>query len=297
MQIYYMRSRLSASIGDCIDLNARFFKNGEPTDPYALRVIRIYKCSVTDENLVLEIQLPDPDEQDRDLTSQYIYDNYIERCGNIKDEEGLCGTDLVPQYTPGCFIHTLKLCDEIFNSGVYYDVWGFIGDIGNLVDDCDTCDSNATNVTNVDLDDESNWKFLCNKFFVSESSWFVDDGLRNIRLGFEPLDSRFNQPEIRTLEIGMTPLPLYSSDKKLMDSIIPSINATITVQTAHCEIIIDSEDMSVGLRQGSYRSNPYTLQYLLDTNRFLKGTYKYRIDVNLPNGETRSSPYFKLAIR
>lgn len=297
-----MRSRLSAAVGECVDLNVQFYQDGQPTDPYALRAIRIYKCSVNEENLVLEINMPLPTDEDRCpnfCNNEYIYGGLIKRC-NDTAVDGLCGTDVESQYTPGCFIHSLKLCKELFDSGVYYDVWCFVGDHSDLCDDCETgaCeDVTCTDVTSTDYDDETKWTCICNKFFVSDSNWYGDDGLSNIQLGFEPLDSRYNQPEKRKLSVGLTPLPLYSYNRAAIDPIIPMLNATITFQTAYCETIIDDEPMTIGLRSGSYRSNPYTLQYLLDTNRFLKGTYKYQVTVHLPNGETRVSPYFTVAIR
>jgi hypothetical protein len=50
--------------------------------------------------------------------------------------------------------------------------------------------------------------------------------------------------------------------------------------------------MGIGVRQGSYKSNPFVFKYLLTTSDFLIGTCKYRITVNMPNGETRVSDDF-----
>jgi hypothetical protein len=283
-------TRLNASVCDNIDLNVRFLKCGVAADPYTLRSIKIYKCSVGEANLITQILLPDVTDDDKDLSNEYIYGGYIQRCGNQNEDEGDCGTDITPEFTPGCFIYTLNLCPELFTAGTYYDVWEFIGDECVLSSICD-----PSEVTG-DINNDDLWSSQCNQFYVNENCWATDDGLRNLELGFEPLDSRFQQPEKRTLQVGLTPLPLYNYDSKLA-SFIPSMTGTITIQTAHYEIIVDAEPISIGLRSGSYRSNPYVVQYLLDTSRFLKGTYKYRIDMQLPNGETRSSPYFNLAIR
>lgn len=298
-QIYDMTecatSRLNGSVCSDINLNVQFSQCGINKDPYALKSIKIYYCSVGQANLVTEIVLPCATDEDRDLSNEFIYGGLIRRCGNTV-EPGLCGTDYQPIFTPGCFIFALNLCPDLFKAGVYYDVWEFVGD------PCDPC-FDETEITNpnptyhCEIDDLKPVYSKCSKFYVSDQCWNMDDGLRKINLGFEPLESRFQQPEIRTLEIGLMPLPLYDYDVKKMAAIIPSLDAVITFMTAYQEIIIDREKVCIGLRQGSYRSNPYVLQYLLDTNKFLKGTYKYRIDVRLPNGETRSSPYFNVAIR
>lgn len=286
-------SRLNGSVCNDIALNVQFLQCGSPKDPYALKSIKIYKCSVGDANLVTEIALPCATDYDRDLSNEFIYGGIIRRCQN-QNQAGLCGTESEPSFKPGCFVFTLNLCPDLFESGVYYDVWEFVGD------PCQPC-IDVTNVTDItgscDVDSLSPVLSKCSQFFVSDQCWNIDDGLRKLNIGFEPLSSRFQQPESRTLEVGITPLPLYDFSAKQINPIIASLDAKITIMTSYNEILVDAEDMCVGLKQGSYRSNPYVLQYLLNTNRFLKGTYKYRIDVNLPNGETRSSPYFNLAIR
>lgn len=293
-----VRERLSAAVCEDVSLNVQFLNNGVPTDPHRICSVKIYKCSVSESNLVTEIVFPEPMDDDYNLSNEFVYGGMLQRCGD-KSEEALCGTDITPEFTPGCFKLVLNLCPDVFENGVYFDVWNFVGNV------CDPCEDDVgttdvtglTDVTGSVCDDDSKLISQCNKFFVSSGGWLVDDGLKNIRLGFEALDKRFQQPEKRLLEVGMMPLPLYDYDYNKMQSIIPMLNATITITTACCEVLVDSEKMKIGLKQGSYRSNPFTLQYLLDTNRFLKGTYKYRIDVQLPDGQTRSSPYFTLAIR
>ncbi|MBD3354085.1 MAG: hypothetical protein GF364_21565 [Candidatus Lokiarchaeota archaeon] len=283
-----MSSRLSAAVGEVVPLQAKFLDNGQPSDPYVLCSIKIYSQCVCDENLVTEIILPEPTDYDRNINNSPIYNDLIRRC-RVGQDSGECGTDYSDIYTPGCFVFDLELCKDVFSSGVYHDVWCFIGNESEL----SSCTTNPTSY------EQSDCQCQCNTFYVQESQWFVDDGLKNIRLGFEPLDRRFQQPEKRTLEVGITPLPLYDYDRNKIAPLIPRLSATISVFTQYgtCETIIDSEEMRIGLRQGSYRSNPYVLQYLLDTSRFIKGTYRYRVDVSLPNGETRSSPFFNLTIR
>jgi len=295
------RERLSGAVCDDIALNVQFLNNGSPADPAAICSVKIYKCSVNDENLVTQMVFPEPTDDDFDLSKEYIYDGMLKRCNDTSDP-ALCGTDKDPEFTPGCFILNLNLCPDVFDSGVYFDVWEFVGTACNSCEGTDVTDvTDITDITSVTesniCDDDSQLQSQCNKFYVNGRGWFVDDGLKNIRLGFEPLDKRFQQPEKRYLEVGLTPLPLYDYDSDKIRSILPSLSATITVQTGCHELLIDSEPMKIGLRQGSFRSNPYVIKYLFDTNRFLKGTYQYRVDVQLPDGQTRSSPYFTVAIR
>jgi len=286
------RERLSGAVCEDIAINVQFLNSGVPADPSAICSVKIYKCSVSQENLVTEVVFPEPTDNDFDLSNEFVYGGMLQRCNDTSDP-ALCGTDVEPQFTPGCFVLNLNLCPDVFETGVYFDVWNFVGTA------CDPCEgTDVTSVTDASIcADETQLQSQCNKFFVSDRGWFVDDGLKNIRLGFEPLDKRFQQPEKRYLEVGLTPLPLYDFDTDKIQAILPSLSATITIQTACFELLVDAEPMKVGLRQGSYRSNPYILKYLLDTNRFLKGTYRYRVDVQLPDGQTRSSPYFTLAIR
>jgi len=282
-----MRPRLSAAVGESVALNVQFRKNGKPTEPHAVRALRIYKQSVREENLVVEVVFPTPLETD--ITGEMPYDGLLRRLEDpTASTEGDCGTDLDTQFIDGAFVHDLDLDADLFEAGIYFDVWCFIGDESAFGD---------VTAGDRDYDDEDLWICQCNKFFVNDADWQVDDFLTTIRMAFEPLDSRFQHPEKRTLEVGLMPMPLYDFDFKKFAPIIPHLDATITFETQNKELLIDAEEMSIGLRQGSFRSNPYVLQYLLDTNRFLKGTYRYRIDVQLPNGETRSSPYFNIAIR
>lgn len=293
-----VRERLSAAVCDDVSLNVQFLNNGLPADPNRICSVKIYKCSVSEPNLVTEIVFPDPVDSDYNLSNALIYGGMLQRCGDTSSE-ALCGTEVQPEFTPGCFKLVLNLCPDVFESGTYFDVWNFIGNV------CETCEDDTgttdvtgiTDVTESPCSDESQIISQCNKFFVSSGGWLVDDGLKNLKLGFESLDKRFQQPEKRLLEVGIMPLPLYDYDYNKMQAIIPMLSATITVMTSCCEILVDSEKMKIGLKQGSYRSNPYVLQYLFDTNKFLKGTYRYRVDIQLPDGQTRSSPYFTLAVR
>ncbi len=91
------------------------------------------------------------------------------------------------------------------------------------------------------------------------------------------------------------PLPLYDFDNKIA-TIIPFLKAYISLYTDNCEILIDKHPMQIGLRQGTYRTNPFTLRYKFDTMIVLKGSYKYKVEVVLPNGESRVSPMFDIQV-
>jgi hypothetical protein len=279
-----MSDRLNSSVGGSVALNATFLKDGVPTDPYAIRVVRIYKQSVREENKVMEIIIPAPGSTDY----QTIFDSVFQRTPKpLTDQTGICGTDLPPQYLPGSYTLNLNLDCKTFQEGTYFDVWCFIGDLACY-----------PNPSEIDWDDESLWTCQCNKFYVGAANgWAMDDDLTNIRLGFEPLDSKFMQPEKRMLEVGMMPLPLYDYDYKKLAAIMPALKGKITIETQNCEVMISDADMKIGLRSGSYRSNPYVLKYLIDTSKLLKGTYKYKVSVDLPNGESRVSDYFYLTVR
>ena len=287
-----MRTRLSAYTGSTVSLNAQFLQGGVAKDPLAIRAIRIYRGSVCKANLVQEIILPTPDESSTE--GEFPYDGALYRT-RISEDIGPCGTEPNDEFIPGKFTHNLDLCADIYCPGVYYDVWCFIG--------CEEvalrrgCGDEDVTIADIDWDDESLWTCQCGKFYVSPCGWSMDDELYNLRLGFEPLDSRFQKPEVRTLEVGLMPLPLYDYNYQKIAPLIPMLEATIDIETQHCETIVFQDPMSTGLRQGSYRSNPYVLRYLVDTNKYLKGTYNYIVTVKLPNGETRSSPKFTLAIR
>lgn len=282
-------------VGNKITLNAQFLKNGVPTVPFAIRAIRIYRQSVRSENLVYEMIFPDPDTPEY----QIAIDTYLKPVQNPNyPTEGNCGTEIEPQYIPGAYDYELCLSKPTFTCGAYFDVWCFIGDEIEIRDADGNCTISPTEATaSVDWDNEDYWTCICNQFWVKDNAWVIDSNLTNIRLGFEPLDIRFSQPEKRYLEVGIMPLPLYDFDYKLLSNVMPSLKATITIESQYCEVMISDASMQIGLRAGSYRSNPYVLKYLVDTTKFMKGTYKYRVNVEMPNGTSIVSKDFHLVIR
>ncbi len=305
-----MRTRLNAISGEPVLLNTTFYQAGQPKDPYAIRAVKIYKNSVRPENLVLTIPIlggPGDCGTAASPTEAAEYPSPIQRvpisggtgaCGTVLNT-GNCGT--VPgetQYVPGAYTLAVDLPACLFDTGMYFDVWCFIGSESDIDPaSCATTDVTADDsfdcTTTCDTDCLQSF---CNKFFVTAGGWYGDDDLTTLRLGFEPLDTRFQQPEKRKLEVGMMPLPLYDFDYKKIMPLLPFLQGTITIESQHHELLVTDAPMTIGERTGSYRSNPFVLRYLIDTTKFLKGTYQYRVDVQLPNGESRSSPYFNITI-
>lgn len=258
-------NRLSGRVGNIVNLDATFFHGGEAEDPYAIRRIDIYQGSVTDENLQAQVLIPPPDDP--------LYPTPL-----IRITDGTEGDVL-----PGQFILPFLIPDDFASPDIYFDVWRFIG--------------NDPDVTvGGDDEDESTWIAQCNNFWIYPDSWHVDDGLVTIRLGFEALDKHFRKPEIRNLEVGIVPLPVYDFDFNRITPLIPQIIPSIHIETENGEILIASDTARMGLRQGSYRTNPFVVQYQIDTAQFLIGTYKYRITLQLPNGETRTSDDMRFTV-
>lgn len=252
--------RMSAVTGQSVGLNTVFSRNGVPQDPFAIRRIDIYRQAVNDDNLVAQILFPTP------------------------DATGYPAPAIVDPLKPGAFTVEFAVPED-FDAGVYFDVWRFVG-------------STPASLTDFDYNDENLWISQCNKFWVFEDGWYLDDGLLTARFGFEPLDKRFRKGEIRNLEVGIMPLPLYDWDRGRFSAMIPQICPFITIETEEGEILqgLEKAPCKIGLRQGTYRTNPYVVQCPLDTNAFLKGQYRYRIILELPNGESRISEPFRFQI-
>jgi hypothetical protein len=180
----------------------------------------------------------------------------------------------------GHFYYDWEVPDDVAPDS-YIDEWHFVGD----------------NLAVTDINDETLWDSTCGRFFIIDSStWYGDDGLLAARLGFEALDKNYVKGEIRPLEVGIMPLPLYSFDWNRIVPLIPYLSATITIETLNCEPLVTNGAMDLGLRQGDYRTNPFVARYLLDTTTFLIGTYRYWIKFHLPNGEVRMSQKLHFSI-
>ena len=270
--------RVGGRTGQPIALNSRFYRGGMPDEPFAIRQVKIYRSAVAEENLVAELPFVDPD--DSSYPSPATRD--LDGSGNV---------------IPGAF----TLIWDVPATGIpvpdiFFDVWEFIAD---------DCTGGTTGATSPDpcLDDEDLLITLCNKFWLNPDGFFLDDGLEVIRFGFEALDLKLHQPEVRTIEVGLMPLPLYDFDFNLVAPLIPQITATFTLLSENEELLIDNEAMTIGVRMGSFRSNPFTTQFRFNTSLvestgcpLLKGTYKYKVTLTLPNSETRVSPEFSLQI-
>lgn len=261
--------RISARKGSIVRLNVRFNANGVPTDPYAIRRIDIYQNSQATENLLVQIEIVDPDDP-----------TYPAPLVNVGGSDGNVGE----------YYYDFEVPDTFVAPDNYIDQWHYIGDelLGAMGSD-------------IDITDETLWDSQCLDFFVvASNTWYLDDGLIVPRFSFEALDKDFTKPEVRTLEVGIMPQPLYDYDYCRIAPMMAMLQATITITGSggNCdETIIDSAPMTVGIRQGSHRSNPYVFQYRLDTSSLLRGTYNYTVTVTLPNGETRISPPLTFTVR
>ncbi len=264
------KPRIATRKGQQADLNVDFYNNGQLADPYAIRNIKIYKTLVAPHNLVTTIPVVDPDS----VTLAYP--------APICREMVTTDTYAVGKY------HLLFTVPEDYAApDVYYDVWEYYPT--NPCTTTDPCDLSSSAYA-------SQLQSQCHRFYVYPNEWFTSDDLQTIRFGFEPLDVKFNQPEIRPLEVGIMPLPLYDYNFNLVNPMIPYLRATITISTKNCEIIVDDAPCRIGFRQGSYRSNPYVVKYDINTSAFLKGTYQYQITLTLPDGTSRVSQKFALSI-
>jgi hypothetical protein len=271
----------------------RFMRGGIATAPYAIRKVEIFKTQVAPHNLVATFPVVNPWEYDYPSPVSYVTEN---------TEEGLCGTaGEEGKIVTGEYILSWDIPADTFVPDVYFDVWSFLP-----TNPCELTDFKASCIVGTggdlqypDLDsDEVKGLIIqsCSKFWIYSDDWDLQDTLTSIRLGFEPLDQKFNQPEIRPLEIGIMPLPLYDYDFNLVAPVIPQLCGTITIETNSREILVEDAPLTIGLRQGSYRSNPYVFRYMLDTSRFLRGTYQYHVVAALPDGSTRCSKDFIFTI-
>lgn len=283
--------RISARRGNTVRLNMSFYRNGVLTDPYAIRKVEIYKNKINAANKVAEFLVGSPCEETAAYPSPVDYLTETVPAGN-------CGTEEV-EGSPiaGRYYLDWDIPDDAESPCVYFDVWTYLPVNPCTLDDFEGstyCDGDCPDLTSSAFDDLL--LSCCNRFWVYPDGWYCDDELQTIRFGFEPLDQKFNLPELRPLEIGITPLPLYDYNFNLVQQLLPMITATIRIQTQHKEVIVQDEQMTMGLRQGSYRNSPFVLKYTLDTTNFLIGTYEYRITIHLPNGTTRTSNDFILTV-
>lgn len=279
-------SRISARRGNYVVLDMSFMRGGVLTDPYAIVKVDIYKTQIAPHNLVATFVMPDPCDPLYPAPLSWVTTDV---------PAGDCGTEAQPGVPiPGKYeLLWLVPCDAVAPD-VYFDVWTYFPS-----NPCDCIDSTECGTVCPDLSSDafaSAMLTTCGRFWVYPDNWYANDGLTTIRLGFEPLDQKFQYPERRPLEIGIMPLPLYDYDFNLVAPILPYLQGTISIWTANNELLADKIPMEIGLRQGSYRTNPYVLRYMLDTACFIKGTYNYRVTVTLPDGTTRTSKDFVFTV-
>lgn len=270
--------RISARTGQAVDLNVTFYRDGIATDPYAIRRIEIYHTQVIPSNIVATI--PFVDIHDKLYPSPAVF-------GTMTGAAGTTG-----ERVEGEFHYYYAVPQDLAVPDVFFDLWYYFSD-----DPCGDLGSVGSVGCNIDDPEYVNFlKTACNRFWVYPDTTYVDDGLETIRFGFEPLDLKFYQPEARPLEVGLMPLPLYDYNFNLVQPIMPLLKASITVETQYRELLIDRDAMSIGVRQGTVRTNPWVLRYTLDTMKFLKGTYQYYITLHLPDASTRTSKRFMFTV-
>ena len=292
--------RISGRLGNPIDLNITFYRNGIPTDPYAIRKVVIYHTSIQCENIVSEIIVVPPDDP--------TYPSPLSREVLPGPGRGECctvGTEIIG-VKPGIFhlILDVPQCG-IQAPGLFFDVWHYYPLPCNIGSNCpEACaqpsppancpEASTPSITGECIPEQT--QTVCERFWLYPDSFFADSGLETIRIGFEAIDAKFQQPEVRTLEVGMMPLPLYDYSYNLIAPIIPNLKAYFTLMTDSGEVLIFNEPMRIGIRQGTFRSNPFVLQYTFDTMRVLRGSFRYQVSIALPNGETRVSQRFALQV-
>lgn len=290
--------RISGRTGNLIDLNVDFYNNGKLDDPFWIQRVEIYRCTVSPENLEAVIPFASCDDP--------LYP--APACQEtLPVDIGQCGTAPPPngEPIPGKYHLPFLIPSDFKAPEVYIDVWYFyprnpcIGDqypaecppvntvISGTNPPCDCTDPQY----------EDQLVTCCHRFWVYPDSWLCNDGLQTINFGFESLNVRFNSPEVKPLEVGLIPLPVYSYNKNLVDPLIPFLKASITIGTQYCDVLVQDAEMDLGFRQGNYRTNPWVVKWNLDTGTFIRGTYWYQIKLTLPDGTTRVSKKFWFEIR
>jgi len=256
-------TRISGRRGSVVNLDVDFYKGGQLADPILYRV-EIFRGKVTPENIVAAFQLDEPESS-----------SYPLPVVQLEDSSGpIAGKFRLPWLVP----------DDLVVPDTYFDTWFFF-----------TSDPRSGSGDTLENHQDELIE-ACHRFFVYPDEWHTDPKLQTIRFGYEPLDQKFHKPEVRPLEVGVMPLPLYDFDFNLIVPMIPFMQATISIETENCESLVEDEPMEIKLRQGAYRTNPFVFSYLLDTSQFLIGTYRYRITTTLPCGTTRVSPTFIFTI-
>lgn len=258
-------TRISARRGSPVDLKTQFMRGGVPTDPFAIYRVEIYRTKIAAENIIDVISVESP------LNTGYP-------------------SPLVTGENPGEYKLVWSVPEDAHVPDIYFDVWYFHANDPRRPDE-----TGGTGDLDLSLY-ESRLIQICNRFWVYPDKWYTDGGLQTIKFGFEPLDTKFNKPEVRPLEVGLMPMPLYDYDYNLVAPIIPYVDARISIKTENDEMIVDSAPMTIKLRQGAYRTNPFVLSYLLNTVEFFIGTYKYRVLITLPDGTTRVSGTYYFSV-
>ena len=281
MTIY---NRISARRNNEVALDVTFLQGGQRADPYAIYRVEIYRGSVAAENIVDSIEMASPCATD--------YPAPLVRQPDPVAAPGICPTppdcdsvtDSVSDPSTGRFRLLWEVPADAVVPDVYFDLWYYFGTDPSGSDGCDLSAYEADLLSQ------------CNRFWVYPENWYVDGGLETIRFGFEPLDVKFKKPEMRPLEVGMMPLPLYDYNYNLVAPLIPYLSPTISIWTENNEVVTSNAVCTMKLRQGAFRSNPWVISYMLNTCNFFMGTFRYRVKVQLPDGTTRVSGDFYFTV-
>lgn len=254
--------RISGIVGHDISLEMQFFLNGVKADPYCIKRIDIYRASVATENKIAEILISD--------CGSSSYPSPLTRFANPTASGG--------GLIAGAYTYLWTVPRGLQVPDKYYDVWRYIG----------TDPEETTSVSDDDESDEDQWQYNCGEFWLYPSSWYADDLLENLTYDFEPVSLNFRKGEYRPIEVGIIPTPLYNYNYNLSMKIIPHLSPTISIWTLNNEAIVEDAPMEIGLREGYYYDHPFVLRYNLDLSdsTFHIATYKYRVKVVLPNGNT-----------
>lgn len=274
MAIY---NRISARRGQQVALDITFMQAGQRADPYAIYRIEIFRGNTNAQNIVDAVDVADPDstEYPSPVTRQPDPEAANLICPSPPDCEGT--TESISDPSTGRYRYLWIVPSDAVVPDIYFDIWYYYS-------------------TQADSSSTDNLLEACNKFWVYSDEWYADGGLDTVRLSFEPLDIRFRKPEKRPIEIGIMPMPLYDYNYNLVAPLIPYLEPYISIWTNEGEQVVTNASCEMKLRQGSYRSNPWVISYMLDTCNFFKGAYKYRVMAILPDGSSRSSGdlYFKV---
>ena len=267
-------SRISARVGEVVGLNTTFYNNGVPTNPHRLHSVEIYKCSYNSHNLVAVIPI-----SDNTLYPAPAEEVFTESADPCNPTSSLITRNV------GSYVLPWLVPSDFQSPSVYLDVWKYWG--SDPCDDEDECDYDDSAVLSKLLS-------CCSKFWVYPSSWFCDDGTCDVNFAFIQHVRFVNKPDVRNITTHISQLPLYSCNSRLFD-LFPFCTATYSIGTQNCELLVDSQPAEIVAVPNS--GFPFGVRFRLDSSTMLRGSYWYTVTVSLPDGTSRTSEKFFLAIK